>query len=203
MIDFVCMANDAYAHWVELCVRAIERRQPGSVIHLFDISESNASALRERYASHACVRYTHFPPSQWRWPAWIDQADFDFVWPRFGLRETLKYHSRRLRRLFGVRNENWMIDKDAHLKRVQRALRMFAQKPTIIRRALDATDNNFVFIDVDAIVLRRLDPVFDLDFDLAVTTEAPQDVFIGPEPAECTERPSYPYQAINVGVVFV
>lgn len=202
-MDFVCMANEGYRHWVELCVRGIERRHPDSSIHLYDLSESGSSALRARFASHPCVRYVHFPPAQWTWPAWIDQMDFDFVWPNFGLREHLKLYSRRLRMRFGAFNENWMTDKKAHTERARRAQRLFAQKPHVIRRALGATRENLVFIDVDAIVLKRLDPVFDMDFDLAVTAEEPQDVIIGPEPPECTERPAYPYVAINVGVIFV
>jgi len=203
MIDFVCMANDAYRHWVELCVRAIERRHPGSRIHLFDLSEADESSLRAGFGSRPSVSYTHFPPASWTWPAWIDRADFDFVWPNFGLRDALKYHSRRLRVLLGASNENWMTDKQAHLLRAQRAQRMYAQKPHVIRRAAAATANPLVFIDVDAIVLRPLDAVFERQFDLAVTTEAPRDVIVGPEPAECTERPSYPWKAINVGVIFL
>lgn len=203
MMDFVCMANDAYRHWVELCVRAIERRHPESKIYLHDLSEAASNELRARFAEHPSVRYAHFPPSQWTWPAWIDRMDFEFAWPRFGLRETLKYHSRRLRRLLGARNENWMTDKKAHTLRVQRAQRMYAQKPHVIRRTLASSANNLVFIDVDAIVRKRLDSIFDRDFDLAVTTEAPQDVIIGPEPPECTDRPAYPWRAVNVGVIFV
>ena len=197
------MANDGYLHWTELCVRAIERRQPDAKIHLFDLSESGGSLMRTRYGDHASVRYHHFPPSQWAWPAWIDRMDFEFVWPRFGVRDSLKYHSRRLRMLLGARNENWMTDKKAHARRAQLALRLFAQKPYVIQRALSVTKENFAFIDVDAIVLKPLDAVFDLDFEFAVTTEAPSDVIIGPEPAECAERPSYPYIAVNVGVMFV
>jgi hypothetical protein len=203
VIDFVCMANEGYLHWVELCVKAIGRQHPGSTIHLFDLSESSDSRIRVQYSGHAGVRYVHFPPAQWTWPAWIDSMGFDFAWPRFGLRETLKYHSRRLRQLFGARNENWMTDKAAHTRRVRQALRLFAQKPQVIKRSLAATRNDLVFIDVDAIVLKPLDPVFDLEFDLAVTCEEPRDVVVGPEPKECIERPSYPYQAINVGVVFL
>jgi len=203
MIDFVCMANEAYRHWVELCVRAIERRHPQSKIHLFDLSEARENRLRESFGSRASVSYTHFPPAGWTWPAWIDRADFDFVWPNFGLRDALKYHSRRLRMRFGARNENWMTDKEAHLARAQRAQRMYAQKPHVIRRAAAATANPLVFIDVDAIVLRPLEAVFAREFDLAVTTEAPRDVIVGPEPPECIERPSYPWKAINVGVIFL
>ena len=51
MIDFVCMANEAYRHWVELCVRAIERRHPQSKIHLFDLSEARENRLRESFGS--------------------------------------------------------------------------------------------------------------------------------------------------------
>jgi hypothetical protein len=198
MIDFICMANEGYAHWVELCVRAIEQRQPGSGIYLYDLSESDDSA-----AGRGAGRYTHFPPREGAAPAWVDKMDFEFIWPLWDLRETVKFYSRKLRTLFGARNENWMLDKKAHTERTRRTLRLYAQKPHVIGRTLAASPNNLVFIDADAIVLKRLDAVFDLDFDMALTAEAPKDVVVGPWPPECTERPSYPHIAINVGVMFV
>lgn len=201
-MNFACMADAGYLRWTELCVQAIERAQPGARVHVFDLSESDASPLRAALEGRASVRYEHFPPSRWQWPAWIDRAGFDFIWPNFGLRESLKYHSRRVRQRFGARHENWMTDKRAHVAKVQRFLRLVAQKPQVIRRALAASPENLVFVDVDAIVLQPLDRVFERDFDLAVTCEEPADVVIGPEPPECTDRPSYPYKAINVGVMF-
>jgi hypothetical protein len=39
--------------------------------------------------------------------------------------------------------------------------------------------------------------------DARATAEAPQEVIIGPGPPQCIERPSYPYCAINVGVIVV
>lgn len=203
MIDFACMANEGYLQWAELCVNAIHARYPDAAVHLFDLTEQPRNALHERLGRHPAVRYLHYPPAQWTWPAWIDAMDFDFIWPRFGLRDALKYHSRRLRQALGRRNENWMTDKDAHTERARRALRLFAQKPEVIRRARLASQRNLVFIDVDALVLKPIDEVFELEFDLAVTAEAPEDVVIGPEPPECIERPPYPYKAINVGVIFV
>src|SRR2546426_4603150 len=136
MMDFVCMANDGYLQWTELCVKAIERQQPGSKIHLYDLSESEDSSMRARFARHASVRYKHFPPSQWKWPAWIEAAGFDFLWPRFGLRETLKYHRRRLRKALGVPHETWMTDKSAHTQKVRRRLPLCAQKTHVIKDAL-------------------------------------------------------------------
>jgi hypothetical protein len=184
-------------------VRAIEQRQPGSGIYLYDLSESDDSALRRSFAGRGAVRYTHFPPREWAAPAWVDKMDFEFIWPLWDLRETVKFYSRKLRTLFGARNENWMLDKKAHTERTRRTLRLYAQKPHVIGRTLAASPNNLVFIDADAIVLKRLDAVFDLDFDMALTAEAPKDVVVGPWPPECTERPSYPHIAINVGVMFV
>ncbi|HEY7241848.1 MAG TPA: hypothetical protein VH600_21940 [Burkholderiales bacterium] len=203
-IDFICMANEGYARWIELCVRAIERRQPGSAIHLYDLSEAVDSALRRQFEGHGAVRYTHFPPTAWKSPAWVETLDFDFVWPLWDLRESIKFYGRKLRILLGgARHENWMLDKAAHTLKTRRMLRLYAQKPYVIARTLRASPNNLVFIDADAIVLKRLDEVFDLDFDMALTAEAPQDVVVGPWPPECTERPSYPHIAINVGVMFV
>lgn len=201
-IDFACMADEGYLRWTELCVRAIEQRQPGSRIHLYDLSERSGSALASAFARHPSVAYIHHPPAAWRWPRWVDEADFDFIWPNFDLRETVKYWSRKVRRALGARNETWMTDKAAHVRRVRHFLRLVAQKPSLIARTLDATPRDFVFIDVDAIVLRPLDEVFERDFDFAVTSEAPADVVIGPEPPACTDRPHYPYKAINVGVMF-
>lgn len=202
MIDFACMADEGYLRWTEFCVRAIEQRQPGSRIHLFDLSERNDSALASAFRSHPSVAYAHHPPSRWRWPRWIDEAGFDFIWPNFGARETLKYWSRKVRRALGARNGNWMTDKAAHVRKVRHFLRLVSQKPKVMADALGATDRDLVFIDVDALVLKPLDAVFEGDFDFAVTAEDPPDVVIGPEPPECIDRPHYPYKAINVGVMF-
>lgn len=201
-MEFVCMADEGYLRWTELCVRAIERSHPGAAIHLFDLSDSPRNRLSAAFAGRAAVRVEHYPPSQWISPAWIEAADFDFIWPRFGLSDTLKYHSRRLRKALGVRNDAWMTDKAAHVRRVRHFLRLVAQKPHLIERVLGRSAADVVFIDADAIALKPLASVFDLEFDLAVTAEEPRDVIVGPEPPECTERPPVPYKAINVGVMF-
>jgi hypothetical protein len=202
MIDFACMADDGYLRWTELCVRAIQRGQPGSTIHLFDLSEAKENRLSAAFAGHPDVRVIHHPPRSWKWPAWVDAADFDFIWPNFGVRDTLKYYSRRLRQALGRHNDAWMTDKAAHVRRVRHFLRLVSQKPYVMEAALGATDRDLVFIDADAVLLKPLDAVFDRDFDFAVTAEEPQDVIIGPEPPECVDRPHYPYKAINVGVMF-
>jgi hypothetical protein len=201
-MDFICMADAGYLRWTELCVRAIERSHPGAAIHLFDLSEERHNPLSATFGEHAVVRLEHYPPSEWKSPAWIEQADFDFIWPRFGLRDTLKYHSRRLRKALGAHNDAWMTDKAAHVRRVRHFLRLVAQKPRLIERVLDRSRGDAVFIDADAIVLKPLAPVFERQFDFAVTAEEPPDVIVGPEPVECTERPSVPWKAINVGVMF-
>jgi len=201
VIDFVCMANDPYLRWMSLCVQALKKTHPASTVHINDLSDRKG-AIAERFEGQPGIRYRHFPPSQWRWPRWIDHADFDFIWPNFSASDEVKYHVRRLRTWLGERRDTWMIDKRAHVQRQRYLLRIFAQKPYVFRDALAATRKHVVFIDVDAIALKDLAPVFERDFDFAVTAEEPRDVIIGPEPAECTERPPYPYKAINVGVMF-
>ena len=70
-VDFACMADEGYLRWAELCIRSIEQRQPGSRIHLFDLTERPGSALSAAFSSHPPVSYVHFPPSHWQWPRWV------------------------------------------------------------------------------------------------------------------------------------
>ena len=178
------MANEGYLRWTELCVRAIQLAQPNLRIHLFDLSEGRDSQLHATFRDRPGLNLTHFPPSEWKWPSWIDSAGFDFIAPPFGLRETIKYHGQRLRMLYGARNANLITDKDAHVRRVRQNLRLIAQKPRVIARALASTWTNFVFIDAYAIVLRPLDSIFEPSFDFAVAAEEPSDIIIGPEPPQ-------------------
>ena len=204
MMDFVCMADHHFAGWLELCLAALRRADPQARVFVFDLSPEESPAIADLAQRSPGAVHVAYPESQWRWPQWIDGAGFDFFWPHFPAAETLKYWGRRLRvALTGHGKEDWMTDKRRHAEKMRRFCRIVSQKPGVLAKALDLSGRDLVFVDADAIVLKSLAPVFERDFDLAVTSLEPAEVFIGPDPAECPERPSYPIRAVNTGMVFL
>ena len=203
MIDFVSMADHGYAKWLSLCLPSIRAAHPGARVFVFDLSPEHPG-VREACAAHPGADAVAWPERQWRWPSWIDATDFDFFWPRFTLRESVKYWARRARAaLTGRAKEDWMIDKAALVRSTQRFCRIVSQKPHVLLKALELSGRDLVFVDADAVVRKPLDAVFDGGLDLGVTCEPPEDVVVGPNPPECRERPSYPIRAINTGVIFL
>ncbi len=203
VIDFVCMADSKYGKWLSLCIRAIQRFHPNSRIYVFDLSpESNTIAACCSVFDN--IVHVPFPSSEWRYPSWIDKANFSFFWPRFTIRETIKYWTRRLRHHATRRTkEGWMIDKELHVQKMRLFCRIVSLKPHILIRALELSQRNIAFIDVDAIVLKSLTQVFDSFFDIAITCEDPKDIVISANPPECADRPAYPIRAVNTGVIFL
>ena len=203
MMDFVCMADHHYAKWLALSLASIRAAHPDARIFVFDLSPGER-AIRACCESFPAAVVVPFPQSDWRWPAWIDGTDFAFFWPRFTARESFKYWGRRLRAaISGRAKEGWMIDKRAHARKMQQFCRIVSLKPHVLGKALQLSGRDIVFIDADAVVRKPLQAVFDQAFDLGVTCEEPAEVVIGPNPAECLERPAYPIRAVNTGVVFL
>jgi Nucleotide-diphospho-sugar transferase len=204
MPDFVCMADHSFVKWLELCVPAIRRTHPDARVLVFDLTPELSPAVLEFCRRTEGTVHLPFGKEQWRWPRWIDGTDFGFYWPRFTARETVKYWLRRIRiAVTGKTKDAWMTDKGRHAEKMKRFCRIVSQKPAVLAAALERTDRDIVFVDADAIVLKSLAPVFERGFDFAATTEEPGDVVIGPDPAECTERPSYPIRAVNTGMIFL
>lgn len=203
MIDFVCMADHRYVKWLTLSIPTIRAAHPQSRIFVFDLSPENP-ALIEYCQEFKEIIVVPFAEDDWRWPEWIDKADFSFFWPLFTLRESLKYWGRRLRTIVsGHPKEDWMIDKKAYVAKMQQFCRIVSLKPHVLEKALRLTDHDIVFIDADAVVQKPVELAFEKQFDLGVTCEEPDDVVVGPNPAECIDRPSYPIRAVNTGVVFL
>lgn len=200
---FVCMADHAYLKWIRYCVPAILRQHPAAKIYLFDLSSDTSKALADFAAPIPAVIHVSFPEREWKWPAWIDQKGFDFFWPNFTLRESLKYWSRRLRRTLGQNKAGWMTDKAKYAQNLQRFCRIVSQKPHVLLHVLQETSADIVFVDVDAIILKPVNGVFGRTFDLCVTVEEPEDVVIDRDPPNLMERVPYPIRAINTGVIFL
>lgn len=202
-VDFVCMADFHYGKWLSLCVRAIQRYHPGSRVYVYDLTP-DVDAITMCCSVFRDVIHVPYPSSEWICPSWIDEADFHFFWPRFGIRETIKYWTRRFRyRVTGCMKEGWMIDKNMHVQKTRNFSRIISLKPHVLAHALTMSERNIIFLDVDAIVRGSLMHVFDSSFDIAITCEKPEDVVISANPPECTDRPVYPIRAVNTGVIFL
>ena len=202
--SFVCMSDAGFVRWLELCMAAIVRTHPGARILVFDLSAASSDAVRELVGQTPGAEHVDWDESRWPSPAWIDTSDFAFYWPDYGWRDEVKYWSRRLRaRVTGRVKAGWMTDKASFVAQIRRATRRVAQKPYILRRALELAKKDLAFIDADAMVLKPLGEVFRHSFDLGVTVEQPEDVYIGPEPATMPWRPVLPVRLLNTGVVFI
>lgn len=202
MIDFVCMATENYSDWTRLCLQSISRFHPASTIHLYDLSKKPSKLFIEIANDFKNVKYYSYPESEWKWPAWVDKADFNFFCPRFSFREQLKYLGRRARLMIsGKTKEGWMTDKALFAEEKRFFLKVVSQKPHILRQVVSNSANDLVFIDVDAIITKPLDAVFKIDFDLALTTEDLNEVVISRDPIDCNDRSIYPHRAINTGVI--
>jgi hypothetical protein len=105
-------------------------------------------------------------------------------------------------KLFGKKREGWgELDKKEHVRKKRHFMNLCAQRTVICRDCLERTDNNLVFIDADALVWNRLDPVFQKDFDVALTMRRLNDIKIGPVPGIKSEMP-IPYKVLNAGVLY-
>lgn len=202
-LNFVFMADHKFLRWLEMSVHATIKAHPGATVYLYDLSP-DSRALAEFASLHSEIVHIPYPESHWSWPGWIDKTDFYFFWPVFPLRETLKYWSRRARvAITGRAKEDWMIDKNSFVENSKRFVKIVSLKPRVLQDALLRSTRNIVFMDADAIVLKPVCAVFTQNFDMAVTALHPDEIVIGPDPANCHRRPHYPHRAINTGVLFI
>lgn len=204
MLDFVLMATADFSHWVDLCGRSIRRFHPEARIWLFDLSPAPSPELDRIARDLEKCEVVHYPEESWRWPAWVDTANLEFFWPNFSLRERLKMLSRSLRRnLFRRKKGGWVCSPREFVAQRKRFVRIVAQKPRVVSLALAlGTADTLTFIDVDAILLARVDDALPADAQIGITVEAPSDVLIAADPGCGGREDVYPYRAVNTGVMF-
>jgi len=202
-MDFVMMADHGYVNWLEISLPSVFAFHKDSRIFVYDLSDSPSAAIQTCLSAYSNTAYVHYPPEQWRLPDWVNKTDFSWFYPYFGVKETIKYMSRRLRYLVtGRRKDSWIIDKAEEYNRKQKILRIICQKPHVVLDALARAGNNMVFIDADAATLGNLDHVFDKwAFDVGVTVVDQQKIKIGVHEF-AKDKQFLPYDALNVGVMF-
>jgi hypothetical protein len=202
-IDFVTFAADNYARWVELWLDCASRSNPDSRLFLYDVSATPSQALRELAARYPQAEVVAWPEASWQAPNWVTETDFHFFWPGFGLRDEIKYLSRRLRfNLSGRKKHDWMIDKQAFVASKQFFIRICCQKPYIIRDALSRTDRPLAYVDADAVVLEHIPGYPGGANDFAVTVVDPEQVRIGGAWEPPGPDGPLPVTLINAGVMF-
>jgi len=203
-IDFVTLAEGNYAKWVKNWLDSASRSNPQSRLFIYDASAQPSTELIALAARFPLAQIVPWPQSCWRWPDWVDTIDFQFCWPNFGLRDELKYWSRRLReRLTGRQSDwDWMTDKARFVARRQFIIRICSQKPYIIRDALARTDRPLAYIDADAVVLERFSAYPGGDSDFAVTVVDADQIRVGGEWEPPGPDGPLPVITINAGVMF-
>ncbi len=203
-INFVLMATDDFAHWLALCHESIVSFHPEARIWLFDLSEMPSPIMTELAARDANVTVIRHPKSAWRWPAWIDGADLEFFWPNCTVKDRVKMGVRSLRRrFFGQHRDGWIYGEKEFVAKRRRFVRIVAQKPHVLKAVAARTEGTLVFIDVDAILLSRLDGVLPPGAVAGVTVDRPDGVVIAKDPGCGSGCEVYPYLGLNTGVVLV
>ncbi len=201
MPDFVTMADERFAPWAELLLPSLKTFHPEATVWLFDLGDTPSPTLARLAEAHGRVRLVHYPAREWQWPDWIDETDLHFYWPGFALKDRLKMLSRRLRhRLLGQRKDSWVLDLDRFVAARRHGGKVFVQKPHIVRRALEECEE-LVYIDVDALLLGRLDDALPGGCHAGLTLVAQKDLKIGRDPG-CGNPEPYPHFAVNAGVLF-
>jgi len=199
--NFVTMADERFTPWAALLLPSLRAFHPEATVWLFDLGATPSPALARLAAAHGKTRVVHYPERDWQWPTWIDETDLHFYWPGFSLKDRIKMVSRRLRhRLLGQRKDSWVLDLDKFVAGRRHGGKVFVQKPHIVRRALEESAE-LVYIDVDALLLGRLDDALPQDCHAGVTIVAQKDLKIGRDPG-CGNPEPYPHFAVNAGVLF-
>lgn len=202
MPDFVTMADERFSHWAALLLPSIRTFHPEATIWLFDLGESPSPTLLKLAQTHEPVRLIHYPEQDWQWPKWIESTDLHFYWPRFGMKDRIKMLSRKLRhRVLGEKKDSWVLDLDKFVVSRRYGGKIFAQKPHIIRRALEVS-SEVVYVDIDTLLLGPLNKALPPDCHVGITAVAPEDLEIGLDQG-CGNPTRYPYFAVNAGVIFL
>lgn len=200
-MNFLTLLDENHIFWFDQWHRFISATQPHPRFIVIDISLAKDNALAAHARRYAGVTVDHWPRENWETPSWIDEVDFDYFHPAFSLADQVKYLRRRLQYLFtGRAKPAWLIDKKKDVEKRRFALALWANQPRFFRKWLAELDEDLTYVDGDALPLRSLENLYDRTFDIAFTTERPENVRIGREPAHLLSRPVYPYRAINVGI---
>jgi hypothetical protein len=200
MQNIVVMATGDYAKWYELCLDSIVAFHPEARVWLYDLSDAPSEALAtiSRRARQATL--VHYPESEWAWPAWIDAADFDFLWPNCTLKDRVKMVSRSFRHhVLGKRNDEWILGPGQLVRRKRRFMRIVAQKPYILKRVLAESAGPVAFVDADAVLLGNIDDALPAGVSAGVTVDEPQLARVGQDPGCGGAQHVYPYAGVSTG----
>jgi hypothetical protein len=200
-MNFLTLLDENHIFWFDQWYRFLSATQENPRFIVIDISKRKDNALSAHVRRHPMVIVDHWPRESWVTPRWVQDTDFDYFHPTFSFIDQLKYFRRRWQhRLTGRAKPAWLIDKQADVERRRFALSLWANQPRFFRKWLAELNEELTYVDGDALPLRSLKHLYEADFDIAFTTERPENVRIGREPEHVLSRPVYPYRAINVGI---
>ncbi len=202
LVDFFIVLDDPYAKYAALGLKTTRHFHPESRIFFYDLSPSPSGNLQQLAKEYANVTYLHWPENNWIRIPWVDSLDFEYFHRRFGWRDQIKLLSRKWRhRWLRQFKEDWILDKKDYAEKKKRAIRIWVQKASCALDCFGRTNRNLVFLDADAFVWQRLDPVFQREFDVGLTLRRIPDVKIGEDMAVKTFE-KIPYLAVNAGVIY-
>lgn len=202
-MNFLTLLDENHLFWFDQWYRFLSVTQENPRFVVIDISKTRSNALAAHVQNYPNVIVDYWPRETWEIPRWVQEADFEYFHPAFSFSDKLKYLRRRLQyRLTGYAKPAWLIDKQADVARRRFALALWANQPRFFRKWLVELggEGGVTYVDGDALPLRSLKHLYNADFDVAFTTERPENVRIGREPEHMLSRPVYPYRAINVGI---
>lgn len=200
-MNFITIADDKFVFWFKQLYRFLRCTQEAPRIFLIDISSTKDNELSDLARRCEGVSIRHAPSSSWYVPGWVEEIDFNYLYPDFSVADQLKYFRRRLQYLLtGRAKPAWLIDKGQFVLEKKHAISLWANKPRFFRDTLSEVGDQLVYIDVDALPVKNLGELFDREFDIGFTTERPENIRIGRESEHNLSRPIYPYRAINTGV---
>jgi hypothetical protein len=200
-MNFLTLLDENHLFWFDQWHRFLSATQENPRFIVIDISKNRDNALKAHAAHHADVIIDHWPRETWATPRWVKEVDFKYFHPVFSFSDQVKYLRHRLQfRLTGRSKPAWLLNKRADVEKRRFALSLWANQPRFFRKWLAELGEDLTYVDGDALALRSLKHLYEPGFDLAFTTERPENVKIGREPSHMLSRPVYPYKAINVGI---
>jgi hypothetical protein len=200
--DFFMVLDDTFFKYAALGLKTIGHFHPQSRVFLYDLSPSPSARFQQLAGEWANAHYRHWPEKNWIKIHWVDTLDFAYFHRKFNWRDQIKYLSRKWRHQWlGQYKDDWILEKKLFAEQKKRAIHIWVQKASCCLDCFTRTERNLVYLDADAFIWRRVDPVFQRDFDIGLTLRRLKDIKIGEDVSVRTFE-KIPYHAVNAGVIY-
>lgn len=153
LFDFMTMGDEGFSNTLLCSASSIKRLYPRSTVYIYDwgLEEDTKQKLRE--IGNVCI-------VDWKGPSRYDSSLLEGY--KLTIEEFCKSNA-PLRYIL-----DYKLDHDFTAFERRKDYYM-CQKPKCILDCIDRTDNPLVFLDGDAILIKSIDELFDMTFDVGVT----------------------------------